>query len=355
VPARSRTPAAVPAARQAPAVREADAQGQGPGVGPRARGMGNAARQEDLRAAGPATGLDADAAARLAQGAPTGPAGAVDELFLDRAITMAVAAAPKELAENAGEHIPILLRQAAHNGIKDPNQAAYLLATAEHESKFGQAKYARSESLVEDRNPFQQRTRTVPPARRGQRPQTVTDFTSRNHVNGRQVSAPNEEELETRYWDSAYGGRLENERGTTDASRFRGRGHAQITGRTNYRERSDALNEQGHSYRQDGTLYGGGGPNRIDLLANPEHVNKNPDLAAQLLVTGARDGSFTNRSLEDYIPEGGRPDFVNARRVINGDTAQNGESIAAIARRYATALAGSWPRVFRSQRDGGPR
>jgi hypothetical protein len=56
--------------------------------------MGNAARQEDLRAAGPATGLDADAAARLAQGAPTGPAGAVDELFLDRAITMAVAAAP---------------------------------------------------------------------------------------------------------------------------------------------------------------------------------------------------------------------------------------------------------------------
>lgn len=35
---------------------------------------------------------------------------------------------------------------------------------------------------------------------------------------------------------------------------------------------------------------------------------------AQGAPTGARDGSLTNRSLEDYIPEGGRPDFVNARR-----------------------------------------
>jgi hypothetical protein len=90
---------------------------------------------------------------------------------------------------------------------------------------------------------------------------------------------------------------------------------------------------------------------------HPMLEGESPDLAAQLLVTGARDGSFTNKSLEDYIPAGGKePDFVNARKVINGDTAKNGEAIAAIARRYAGVLSGTWPRVFKPNgREGGPR
>lgn len=347
MPARRHSPLSAEPRRQGPAP-QAGAQGQaGPAVAPRARpAVGNAARQEDLRAAGAIETPGQDAAQQ---------GGAVDELVLDWAITQAVRAAPQELAEHAAEHIPVILRQAAYGGIRDPNQAAYLLATAEHESKFGKPKYKRSESLVEDHNPYQQQTRVVPPRRRGERPTQTTEWSAQNHVNGRRVAAPTEGELDERYWDSAYGGRLENERGTDDASRFRGRGYVQLTGRYNYRERSRSLNEQGHFYRQDGKLFGGGGPNAIDLTSNPEHVNQNPDLAATLLVTGARDGSFTNQSLEDHIPAGGRPDFVNARRIINGDTAENGASIAAIARRYATVLGQSWPRVFTTNRPGGPR
>lgn len=317
-----------------------DGPAPAPSTGVAPRGRGNAARQEDLRSTG---GLEANAP------------GAVDELFLDAAIAQAVRAAPRELQSFATEHIPPILRQAAYGGVTDANQVAYLLATTEHESAFGKPKFARSEPFVEDHNPYQQRTRTVRPRRRGERPTQVTDYTAQNHVNGRRVSAPTREQLDTAYWDSSYGGRLDNERGTDDASRFRGRGYVQITGRRNYRERSEALNRDGHFYRQDGKLYGGGGPNAIDLVGNPEHVNQNPELAATLLVTGARDGSYTNQRLEDHIPAGGEPDFVNARRVINGDTRENGPAIAEKARRYASALASSWPRVFRSERAGGPR
>lgn len=243
----------------------------------------------------------------------------------------------------------------------DPNRVAYLLATAEHESKFGKPKYNPSESLVEDHNPYSRRERQVPGQGKGKDkkpPSTVTEWSASNHVSGRQNVAPTEGELDTKYWDSAYGGKLENERGTEDASKYRGRGFVQLTGRTNYRERAGAMQEDGFFYMHGGKMQGGkGGPRPIDLLANPTHVNESPDLAAQLLVTGARDGSFTNKSLEDYIPAGGKePDFVNARKVINGDTAKNGEAIAAIARRYAGVLSGTWPRVFKPNgREGGPR
>jgi predicted chitinase len=295
-------------------------------------GRGNDAAQSRLRAA-------------------TG--GNVDELVLGWATQQVVNAAPEELQEYAARSIPIILNQAAREGLTDPNQVAYIIATTEHETKFGKPKYSRSQTLVEDHNPY--RSREVRQrGRRGQPDTSRTEWSATNHVNGRQVTAGTESELDERYWDSAYGGRLENQPGTDDASRFRGRGFVQLTGRRNYRERSEAFNRDGHFYQHEGKTYGGRRP--IDLQANPEHVNENPDLAAQLLVTGARDGSFTSRKLSDYIPEGSeRPDFVNARRVINGDVRENGASIAALARRYAVVLGRAWPKVFNSKREGGPR
>ncbi len=45
---------------------------------------------------------------------------------------------------------------------------------------------------------------------------------------------------------------------------------------------------------------------------------------------------------------------MNARTVINGDTAKNGGAIAAVVRRYAAVLGGIWPRVFKPNgRPGG--
>ena len=169
------------------------------------------------------------------------------------------------------------------------------------------------------------------------------------------MKAGTEAELDTKYWDAAYGGRLGNRRGTDDASRYRGRGYAQVTGATHYKDRSADLNAQGSFYHLDGKMVGGaGGPNPIDLANNPDHVNRSPELAAELLVAGSRDGTYTTKKLGDYIKPGAVPDFVNARRVINGDVAENGGTIAAKARRYAGVLASAWSTVF-AVRAAGPR
>jgi len=49
-------------------------------------------------------------------------------------------------------------------------------------------------------------------------------------------------------------------------------------------------------------------------------------------------GSFTGKKLSDYITAGGKPDFLNARRIINGDTGENGDKFAGYARRYEEQL-----------------
>lgn len=306
-------------------------------------GIGNAARQDTLRANGSLPDPGAS---------PTKPV--VDEFLLEGIIAQVVRAAPEELAEFAATHIPIILKQAAYEGITDPNQVAYLLATAEHESKFGKPKYQRSEPLVEDHNPYTERDRTIRPRRKGEKPRTVHEWAATDHVEGKHVSAGTRDELDTEYWDAAYGGKLGNRKGTDDASRYRGRGYVQLTGKVNYEDRSQALNAGGNFYMKDGKLQGGE-RRPIDLAKNPEDVNQVPDLAAQVLVTGARDGSFTRKKLDDYIKPGEDPDFVNARRVINGDTSKNGASIAQIARRYASPLASTWKKAFNSGRQTGPR
>jgi len=157
------------------------------------------------------------------------------------------------------------------------------------------------------------------------------------------------EELEIKYWDDCYGGRLGNERGTSDASDYRGRGYVQITGQVNYERMSGVLNAQGFSYTIDGVTYGGPGNPLIDLEDNPTHVNRVPELAARLLVEGSVGGHYTTRSLGDYINDS-QTDFTNARRVINGDVEKNGASIAAKARRFLSALQPHWPGVFRPNR-----
>ncbi|MCC5896305.1 MAG: hypothetical protein EA395_03105 [Phormidium sp. GEM2.Bin31] len=99
-----------------------------------------------------------------------------------------------------------------------------------------------------------------------------------------------------------------------DGPRYKGRGFVQITGRANYRYWSGRLG--------------------IDLIGNPE-LAANQDIAADLLVLGMRDGSYTGHSLNDHIL-GSRQNFVSARRIVNW--LDRAEHIAAIAREFLRAL-----------------
>ena len=100
-----------------------------------------------------------------------------------------------------------------------------------------------------------------------------------------------------------------------DGPRFKGRGYVQITGRRNYTDWSRRLG--------------------MDLVGNPSLATQ-PSVASRILVEGMMRGTFTGRSLSDYVGNG-RRDFSNARRVVNG-TDRAGD-IAGIAQRLRSAMA----------------
>ncbi len=105
-----------------------------------------------------------------------------------------------------------------------------------------------------------------------------------------------------------------------DGYRFRGEGHVQNTGRRNALKATTRLNE----------LFGLG----IDLVANPEQ-RRDPFVSAMSLFLGNKEGWWTGRKLGDFLIPG-RPDFVNARRVVNGmDMAA---TIAGYARKFKQAI-----------------
>lgn len=76
---------------------------------------------------------------------------------------------------------------------------------------------------------------------------------------------------------------------------YYGRGYVQLTHERNYKVMGEAFG--------------------IDLLNNPDKA-LDPVLAANILVYGMINGSFTGRRLSQYINQSS-VDFVNARRVVN--------------------------------------
>jgi len=95
---------------------------------------------------------------------------------------------------------------------------------------------------------------------------------------------------------TALGKRLGNtSRG--DGFLSRGRGYVQITGRGNYAHFSHVMG--------------------IDIVSDPDKALE-PNLAYEIATTGMKNGWFTGKRLSLYVPTGGQPDFVNARRTING-------------------------------------
>lgn len=99
-----------------------------------------------------------------------------------------------------------------------------------------------------------------------------------------------------------------------DGVKFRGRGYVQITWRNNYRRAGQKIG--------------------VDLERFPD-MAMDARIAARIMVEGMAEGWFTGRANRHHL-NGSVPDYVEARRIINGtDKAQ---LIAAHARTFARAL-----------------
>lgn len=113
-----------------------------------------------------------------------------------------------------------------------------------------------------------------------------------------------------------------------DGFLFRGRGYVQITGRANY--------------HHIGSLLG------IDLVGNPDQA-LDPEVAYDIAAGGMHGGWFTGRRLSQYMT-GDTPDFVNARRIING--VDHAADIAAIAQTFMGLLTPPPPAMVAVATDG---
>jgi hypothetical protein len=99
-----------------------------------------------------------------------------------------------------------------------------------------------------------------------------------------------------------------------DGFRFRGRGYVQLTWARNYRRGSDVV--------------------RVDLIADPDRA-MDPDIAYEIMSAGMRDGWFTGVGLDRYI-RANHTDYINARRIINGT--DKAALIAGYARTFESIL-----------------
>ncbi|MCZ4501022.1 MAG: hypothetical protein JWQ74_3577 [Marmoricola sp.] len=105
-----------------------------------------------------------------------------------------------------------------------------------------------------------------------------------------------------------------------DGFRFRGEGHVQNTGRGNAAKATKRINELFHL--------------DIDLVANPDKRG-DPFVSAMSLFLGNKEGWWTGKALGAHLVPG-RPDFVNARRVVNGT--DKAVTIAGYAAKFKSAI-----------------
>lgn len=124
-----------------------------------------------------------------------------------------------------------------------------------------------------------------------------------------------------------------NPNGQSITRNFYGRGYVQITHMDNYRSMDEALTQ-----------------NNL-FVTNPDRAISEPNLSYRILSYGLRNGSFrgSNKArvagqgyvgghkLADYL-NGTTTDYLNARRIVNGDTATNGQTIADYALDFKAML-----------------
>ena len=184
--------------------------------------------------------------------------------------------------------IRIILNECITMGIRSPDQVAYILATAWHESRMGTW-------MTESGWMSERRAERIGESEYG--------------PNGHRAS-------EARRYGNTNPG---------DGGRYMGRGYVQLTWKNNYERMSKLLKDTGYQYTHNGVVYGDGknGTQEIDLVTNYRHVNENKELAARILVFGMEGGHYVQdgRGLDKYLPEGQdatHRNFQNARRIVNG-------------------------------------
>jgi putative chitinase len=108
-----------------------------------------------------------------------------------------------------------------------------------------------------------------------------------------------------------------------DGAKYCGRGYVQLTWRNNYRMAGDKLH--------------------VDLVNDPD-LALNPDVAGRILRHGMKEGWFTGKRFDSYLPATGKANeaqFQAARRIINGT--DKAVTIAKYAGQFQDALeAGQW-------------
>jgi hypothetical protein len=128
---------------------------------------------------------------------------------------------------------------------------------------------------------------------------------------------PREWERQDRYWRTG----------------FYGRGYVQITWEENYRKAGQKL--AGARIVINGT------PvlvNAETFVQNPDYV-LNQEAAYAICSRGMREGWFTGKKLGEFIRDGKPPDYVGARRVINGT--DHAQDIAVLATQFELLLRAS--------------
>jgi predicted chitinase len=202
-----------------------------------------------------------------------------------------------KIAEAAYTAISLILQACIQQDVTDVGQIAYILATAEHESRFGAydlRDFPRHNWMEED--PGFSPPKYVTPQ---QFRVDLADYIRRSKA----------------YFNEKYNGHLGNQ-GVDDGYKYRGRGYVQLTGRGNYARVGSRLRPP------------------VDLVKNPEKVLQ-PELAARIIVQGMKEGLYAGPKLSDYI-KGEKRDFVGARAIVNG-TDRAGD-IADIAKIYFKEL-----------------
>lgn len=194
-----------------------------------------------------------------------------------------LALVPRACRSEARWAVPLLLTTARSGGISHLRRIAYVLAAAQHGANFG--------AVLEER------------------------------AIGRDAGVPG-------YAKHEPGSPLGDALGNTqpgDGERFRGRGFVPIRGRTAYAMWSQRLSMPEQIVNGSRAPY---------FVAYPAALAQ-PNIAAQTLVRGMRDGLFTGIALGSYVNDK-KADYYSARRVI--DAGDRGREIAETALAFAHVL-----------------